>query len=275
MTNVSPPLPGPLDLERAECAMYADLYAAVPDDLGRSHGVALEVRGHEHRFLCAAVNHPFFNRVMGIGMSGETLDDAWLSDHLERFGAAGIERYMLQTLPEVETDSLRATLRRHALGRLRGWAKHAGRPVPVPAHPTDLRIEEIGVADAAPWASICAEGFSFPRELSPWLERLAGRPGWRLYLAFDGTSPVASAALFIDGAFATLTFAATRPEARRRGAQGALIERRVADAAAAGVRWMVTETDEEEPDRPNPSYHNVVRLGFPALFVRPNWGPRA
>ncbi len=40
-----------------------------------------------------------------------------------------------------------------------------------------------------------------------------------------------------------------------------------------GLEWLVTETDEELPDRPNPSYHNIVRAGMPVRYVRANWGP--
>lgn len=39
------------------------------------------------------------------------------------------------------------------------------------------------------------------------------------------------------------------------------------------MEWIVTETDEELPDRPNPSYHNMLRLGLPVRYVRANLGP--
>ena len=32
-------------------------------------------------------------------------------------------------------------------------------------------------------------------------------------------------------------------------------------------------TDEELPEKSNPSYRNVVRLGLPVRYVRANWGP--
>jgi GNAT superfamily N-acetyltransferase len=116
-------------------------------------------------------------------------------------------------------------------------------------------------------------GFAIPETLRPWLEALVGRPAWRLYLALDGDRPVACAAMHRHGDLATLTFAATRPEARRRGAQSALIAQRLRDAAAWGCSRVVTETDEPLPDRPNPSTSNVVRLGLPVVYVRANCGP--
>ncbi len=38
--------------------------------------------------------------------------------------------------------------------------------------------------------------------------------------------------------------------------------RRIRDAAALGCRWMITETGEDLPQQPNPSYHNMLRTGF-------------
>jgi len=51
------------------------------------------------------------------------------------------------------------------------------------------------------------------------------------------------------------------------------VARRVADARTAGAPWVVCETDEERPERPNPSTRNLVRLGVPVAYVRANWGP--
>ncbi len=77
---------------------------------------------------------------------------------------------------------------------------------------------------------------------------------------FDGDEPAACAALYVLGPFATLGFG---PDFRGRGAQSGLILRRLQDAASIGRDWIVSEADEELPDRPNPSYHNLVRLGLP------------
>jgi GNAT superfamily N-acetyltransferase len=273
-------LPDGADLERlleeVECAMYADLYDAVPDRIAREQRVSLERRAGELRFTVATVDHPFFNRVMGIGLDDAGpggLDASWVEAHARHYARAGIRRYMLQILPHVEDESLRTAMRARGLVRLRGWAKHVGRARDDAEAATDLRVEAIDARGAAAWAAICAEAFSFPDAMRPWLQALAGRDGWHLYLAFDGEEPVATAAFHRYREFATLTFAATRPVARRRGAQSALIARRLCDARAAGCVWVQTETDEPLPDKPNPSTNNVKRLGLPVRYVRANWGP--
>jgi GNAT superfamily N-acetyltransferase len=102
--------------------------------------------------------------------------------------------------------------------------------------------------------------------VAPWVAGLVGQPGWRHYLAFDGKRAVATAAMYVDGNVAWIDFASTLPECRGRGAQSALIARRVADCAESGVATMVVETAETSPSR-----RNLERLGFAAAYVRPNY----
>ena len=68
-----------------------------------------------------------------------------------------------------------------------------------------------------------------------------------------------------------LGMGSTLPEHRRKGAQGALMARRIRDAAKLGCEWVCTETGEDTPQRPNPSYHNMIRTGFEFAYLRPTW----
>src|SRR5574341_1190396 len=138
---------------------------------------------------------------------------------------------------------------------------------------SSIRRHTILVGD---WSSdVCSSdlgaAFGFPPPLVVWSAALVGRPGWRHYLAFDGVRPIATAGMYIAGDAAWLGWAATVDDARGRGAQTALIVRRIADAAAAGCRHLVVETAEEKPDKPNPSTRNLRRLGFTELYLRPNY----
>jgi hypothetical protein len=49
------------------------------------------------------------------------------------------------------------------------------------------------------------------------------------------------------------------------------MSRRIADAAAAGVRYIATETGSETDDSPNPSLHNMHWAGFTTLYPRRNY----
>lgn len=269
-------LPEGVELERTlegvEREMYVDLYEALPAELAREFGIFLFRAGETLRLTATGIDHPFFNRVMGVGLDAPA-DRECIEAQVKHYRSAGVRRFMLQVLPHIETEALRKNLTALGLQRLRGWAKHVGEAGAAPEVRSDFQVEEIDGGRADEWARLCADGFDFPSGVRPWLAGTVGRAGWHHYLGFADGRPAACAALVVNRPFATLSFAATQPEHRGRGAQSALIARRARDAARLGCRWVVSETDEERPDRPNPSTHNVVRLGLPIRYVRANWGP--
>lgn len=68
-----------------------------------------------------------------------------------------------------------------------------------------------------------------------------------------------------------LGFGATLESHRGQGSQSAIFARRIRAAADLGVKLLITETGEELPDRPNPSYRNMLRAGFRLAYPRQNW----
>jgi GNAT superfamily N-acetyltransferase len=106
--------------------------------------------------------------------------------------------------------------------------------------------------------------------MASWAGRLVGRSGWSCVMAFDGAAPVATGALFVSGDYAWLGFDATLPSHRRRGAQSALLARRLQEAAARGARLATLETGARLPGRPDNSYRNILRAGFAEAYLRQN-----
>ena len=72
-----------------------------------------------------------------------------------------------------------------------------------------------------------AAGFEMRPSSAEVLASLVGRPGWHVFVAFDGGTPAAAAAMFVRGEAAWFDWAATDPAFRRRGAQSALLRRRI------------------------------------------------
>jgi GNAT superfamily N-acetyltransferase len=142
---------------------------------------------------------------------------------------------------------------------------------PVGDPQTDLEVRQIDEDAAATFAKIVKGGFEWPDPVEPLVACLVGRPNWLHYIAYDGDAPAATAALFVHGEFGWLDFAATLPDYRGRGGQNALIARRIQDATARGVQRLIVETAEGKPDKPSPSYRNIVRFGFETAYVRPNF----
>ena len=48
--------------------------------------------------------------------------------------------------------------------------------------------------------------------------------------------------------------------------------RRIEEGFNAGCELLVTETAEDLPEKPNPSFHNMMRTGFQLAYMRENFG---
>ena len=142
---------------------------------------------------------------------------------------------------------------------------------PPPAAASDLRIERVGPAHAEGVAHVVSSAFETPPELGQMFSGLIGRPRWTTYAAFDGDAAVGVGMLFQWGEVGWLTLGATLASHRRRGIQGAIMAQRIRDARDLGCRYLATVAEEDRPDHPNPSYHNMVRAGFRPAYVRPNY----
>lgn len=256
--------------ERVERDQWADCCAAAPPGLTDAGDVAAAWIAGAVAGRAPGIDVLAMNRVVGLGMfepaSPESVDAC-----LEFFRQADVPRCFVQVCPAVRPSSLPEWLVARGLRHHNNWMRLHRTTAHPPAPDGDLRTGAIGRADAGTAAAILGVAFGFPPPLVAWAAALVGRPGWRHYLAYDGERPVATAAMFVAGDAAWLGLAGTAPDARGRGAQSALIARRVSDAAAAGCEHLVVETAEDTPDKPNPSTHNLRRLGFAVSYLRPNY----
>lgn len=138
-----------------------------------------------------------------------------------------------------------------------------------------LRIEEIGPGDARAFGRLAAEGNAPEADQQgifkePWMadgfNSTVGLPGWKHYLVRVDGAPVATAGLHIREEVAWCCLASTLPAFRGRGAQLALLHRRIRDAAKAGCDWIVVEALADSI-----SFRNQQRAGFEVVYERPNY----
>lgn len=117
-------------------------------------------------------------------------------------------------------------------------------------------------------ALLAGYGFTDPlhRELAV-LEN--GGPGVRRYLALVDGQPAAAATLSAHDGVAFLAGAATRPEFRQRGAQAALIHRRLEDAARSCELVTVTAAFASASQR------NLERYGLRVAQLKTLWAARS
>jgi hypothetical protein len=260
-------------LEAIERDAWIDIYRAAPSGFSEAVGLGVTLIGGVTVLMMAAVPDSQFNRILGLGIDAPA-SEGTLDAALARMREAGNGRFFLHLAPMAEPAALPDWLRRRRLERYRRpWAKFQRGAALPPTIVSDFAIEEIGAARAADYAEPVAAGFGAPPPFRSWLAALPGRPGWRVYVAYDGAQPVAGAALYLREGTAWLGVGATDPTYRRRGAHGALMARRIADAVAAGSTVIATETGVAVPGEPSPSYANMLRCGFEVAYLRDNYVP--
>jgi GNAT superfamily N-acetyltransferase len=258
--------------ERVERAALESHYDVASTEVRRGLGLQVTKIGTALVSIAAGVPGTVINRTIGLGVeAGErpkTLDSI-----ANRYEQAGVDRYYVHLHPHAHPPELRDWIQDRGWARLRGWQKFRRGTEPPAKARSDLEVRRIGAGHALDFARIAAQGFGLSSAIVPVLAGLADHDGWRLYLCFEGETPAAAAGMFVLDDVAWLTWASTLPEYRRRGAQSALLHRRIADAIASGCGMIVTETGEAVEGDSQHSFNNILRAGFEPLYVRENFGP--
>lgn len=259
--------------ERVERAALTDLHAAASSGAAQQLGLGLETI--DGTLVSVAERDPtiLINRAVGLGV-GHSARAETVAEIVSRYSAAGLERYFVHLDPHAAPARVSAWLESEGLVPYRrAWAKFIRGTEPAPLPESDLEVRHIGPAHAEQFARIAARGFGLAPSWEPVLAGLVGRRGWRVYLSFDHGEPAGCAAARILDGVAWFDWAATAPEFRRRGSQGTLLARRIADAVDLGVELMVTATGEAVPGDSQHSYRNILRSGFRLSHSRANWVP--
>ena len=261
-------------IERIETAALADLHAAAGETLARDLGLRLEKVGTAWVSIAGALpaSAIVINRAVGLGVdaaeSRETVERI-----VELYREAGVERYFVHLHPNARPADLRSWLEASGLVKARAWEKSVRERQSPPDVRTDLRVRKARPEDAKAFGRIIADAFDLGGSAAPWIGKLIGRPGWHVYMSFDGDTPAGTGTMFVRDGIAWLDWGATAPPFRRRGGQAAVLRRRILDALDLECRSMVTATGEEVEGDPQHSYNNIIRMGFRPHTLRDNYEP--
>lgn len=261
-------------VEFAEIDASEDLLMTLPLDFAERYGIHIEKKGSATLFLASGIDKAMLNRVVGLGLR-EPATEAMVDDIMETFRRANVCGYMVQVSPAATPNGLSHWLERRGMVRGDFWYKVIRIPDQRISIKTELRVGEVGMEHAAEFGSIACAGFNMQEALAPLFSSAVGRRGWHHFLAWDGETPVATGGLFVKDEIGWLGVACTLPSHRRMGAQGAIMAARIRKAAALGCKYVVTETFQDLPGKPNPSYHNMLRTGFELVYERANYVYRA
>jgi hypothetical protein len=257
-------------LEEVEIAAAIDLYRAASPDARARHVIEVKELGHATCLTSRDIEPAtMFRRALGLGV-GRSATEAELDQTLACMDRLG-ERYVLAVAPQSQPPSLAAWLEGRGFTRGYAWQKFF-RPCEGSSRTaTELEVRVVGREHGVDFGRVVAEGFGLPSGVASWVAAVPGRPHWACVMAFAGDLPVAAGAVYVDGDHAWLGFGATLAAHRRRGAQQAILARRLAEAAARGARVAVTETGEQVPGKPSNSYRNIRRAGFEEAYLRQNY----
>jgi hypothetical protein len=259
--------------ESVERAALADLHLAATADLRQRLGLDLCEIGEA--LVSLARHHPtiLINRAIGLGLTTPAVRET-VDTIVTRYRDEGIGRYFLQLDPAARPAELPKWLRESGLQPYRrAWAKFSRGTEAAPRNSSDLEVREIGAEHAVDFARIAVAGFDLDDDWIPVLAGLVGRKGWHIYLSFDGDTPAGCGAMRIHEGLAWFDWAATLPEFRRRGSQGAVLTRRLSDGLRLGCEGFLTSTGEAVKGDPQHSYRNIERYGFRRTHARANWVP--
>jgi GNAT superfamily N-acetyltransferase len=258
-----------LALERVEIFAKLDEREGAPD-LARELGLVLRRVGGAWAFGRARDTTPYFNRVLGLGLEHPASSEDLAA--LKAFYAEHeIPVFRIGLSPAAEPAGFEATLANAGFGTYKHLVKWVRDVSPAKRTSTSLRIERAVPSEAGVIDELLQRAFDGRPHSVPFASALIGRANWHHYVARDGGTIVAAAAMYVRESVAWFGAAGTLASHRGRGAQSALIARRIHDARSFGCHSITLETEPYQPEKPNTSYQNIERAGFQVAYRRPSW----
>jgi hypothetical protein len=257
-------------LELIEASAWRQIQRSVAARFRERFGVIVRADSGTVRIHAPRTTELALNRVYALGIA-TPVTQGRLDALTREFILTGSPRFLISWAPIAQPPEARQWFADRGFRRITRIARLTRRTDPALEAASDLEVVVAGPRDAEQFGATAALGNGLSLDFAPGFNSTMGHRGWRHYLALDGSRPVAAAALYVEGDIAWAGFAGTLPADRRRGAQSALLARRVRDAYDAGARWITCETTAESPERPNQSLRNMRRLGFEVTYELENY----
>lgn len=212
------------------------------------------------------------NRAVGIGIK-HPLDQSTIDHIINFYKLAGSSRFFIQLPPAAVNERTVGLLDEADFKCHNTWTKFCRRlgPVTVSDH-DDLEISSVDEATSDLYSQVIFMSFDWTdSRLASWLASTVGTDGYQHYLVSKGGKAIAAGALYVEGEMASMAFAGTLEPFRGMGAQRLLLETRLNDAYRLGAKFITAETATQTTVQEVPSYRNMVKAGFEAVYHRQNW----
>jgi len=257
-------------VEFVEACAWEDHYLAAPDYISWEQGLHIDRLGSAVVLSLTRSDDPFYNRVLGLGLN-EPANEEMLDELMAYIFGSGTSCFLVHVSPAAEPQELQDWLRWRGFCEQGQHAKLVRSAQQSSENLTDLRIDLTGPDYADAFAFVTTQSFGLSDYLFPWMKACVGRQNWYHYVAWDGEHPAAAGALYKCGEVGWLGHGSTLPGFRRRGAQAAILSRRIRDGIELGCRWFVTDTEFDTFEQPTSSFRNLLRSGFELVYIRKNY----
>lgn len=269
------PRPDVVAIESVEGEAWLDMFAAAPRAYIRQSGLKFARLGAVIALADQNVPITEFNRAFCLGLR-DPATEAELDRSIAWLKKNASPSWAMQIPPPALPEAIGHWLEPRGLAKSgNGWAKYhrSANAVRQTSRASSFQVRLADEHDAEDFGHIAHAGFGLPQSTVPWFASLVGRPKWKIFLAYDGDDPIACGALFLEGKWGWLGIDTTLPGYRGRGAQTALIARRIETGIAAGAIGFTAETGQPAPGEEDKyaSYRNYRSAGFEVAYVRPNY----
>jgi hypothetical protein len=255
-----------------EIAALTDWVASLDANVAAEYGAQVRRFGRAAALAVPKTDTLFFNRVVGLGTL-QRPTRSLVRDVADFYHSLG-SSFMVHVTQNVHHEQLADWLSQEGLTRQDQWITLYRGTQSIPAPSSDLRLEQVGSAQASSFAATFCNGYGMPDEWSVLYQGLVGRDRWRHYLAYDGDVPVATGSIFFNDRHVWCGNGATLRGYRRQGMHTALARRRVRDGVDAGCDFFSGETWLPAPGRINQSLRNLTRDGWQEIYTRVNYALR-
>jgi ribosomal protein S18 acetylase RimI-like enzyme len=261
----SAPLIPDLDLVRGCQAIIGSCVATrvqiIAERPGNPMGAGVRRLGGTIAVRCSAFGEHMFNRGFGFADDGLEAAREAIAWYAEQNVPAAFE-----IAPGLPNDALLELLHAHGYRQTGFHCAFAGWSVALAAPSPGVEVRRVETdADLTAFTDAYHLGWNhteFRVPTRPWLEA----PGWSLYLGLCDGTPAGAAILHLANGDAYLADGAVDPAFRNRGVHRALLDRRCADAAAAGAKVVFSGADYL-----GGSSRNMIRKGLGVLYTKAIW----
>ncbi|RPI15532.1 MAG: hypothetical protein EHM58_13995 [Ignavibacteriae bacterium] len=246
-------------IETAEAVKFSEVYCLAPAQVQIESNISYENFGPA--IFQSAITQPsdISNRVMNLGIFEEA-DESFIDFMIDYFSSANSKEINIQLSPIAMPENLLDLLWKKGFFHSGNVSRFYRDTFSVPVLQTDFEVKEIDEEQASVFGKLVE-----PERINLFTHPI-GKQNWHFYIVLDKGKAIAAACMYIHEDTAWFGWAATLEKYKNKGAQSALIAKRIIDAKNLGCKWITSTTSGDEK---NASYHNLMKFGFNLMFKRP------